>query len=236
MIPPMGRRTIAHYTLATLAPPPSDRASCLRRRPQSPRPAQRACNSRSPCTERSRSLAPGRPWRPRLAYGTRPRARVRRIPTICDRGMLPRHRNGARVGDSPTRGGAMRRRGRRRTRGGKMALAVLRSPTERSQKGGVLHPHRGSDAPPRTAAHTRGKGGPRRPRRGHPPRARDLLALLFPDPQHRHERILGDFDAADSLQPPLAALLLLQQLLFTADVTPVTFRQDIFAHCLDIRP
>ncbi len=48
--------------------------------------------------------------------------------------------------------------------------------------------------------------------------------------KHGKKRFLGHFDVADLLHSFLAAFLFLQQFAFTAHVTAVTFRQDIFAN------
>src|SRR5437868_5142148 len=61
--------------------------------------------------------------------------------------------------------------------------------------------------------------------------------ILIPRPgssishlQHREERLLRDFDAADRLHPLLALLLLLQQLALAGNVAAVALRDHVLAH------
>src|SRR5690242_2522251 len=51
--------------------------------------------------------------------------------------------------------------------------------------------------------------------------------------ERRHERLLGDLDAADVLHPLLALLLLLEQLALSGDVAAVALGQHVLALGLD---
>src|SRR5829696_4881145 len=51
--------------------------------------------------------------------------------------------------------------------------------------------------------------------------------------EHGEERLLGDLDPTDLLHPPLALLLLLEQLPLAADVAAVALGRDVLAEGLD---
>src|SRR6185437_982678 len=59
-------------------------------------------------------------------------------------------------------------------------------------------------------------------------RVRRLVKL-----QHRHERLLRDLDGAHSLHPPLAFLLLLQELAFPGHISAIALREHVLAHRRD---
>src|SRR5229473_1908775 len=63
------------------------------------------------------------------------------------------------------------------------------------------------------------------------PRAAALL-IVRSHLEHREERFLRDFDAADALHALLAFLLLFEQLALAGDVAAIAFREHVLAHRL----